>query len=280
MSIQLSCQKESVIDSELNSIPIDVSSFIKIDTTFLNGKISRLRLYKDDSDYTDIQFYQSDKKKSIHRVFNHQCHGKYLDWFENGKVKWEREYNNGNQIGLSKEFDEKGRLKQVNDNNKKEENSWTIFEYFNNSDQLKLKRSMSQYIEYYPNGNIKCQYDIQNEKQFMKLFSEDGKLAFKGIYNSKLNLTFDESEKLFTGLILTKFLSGKTSEQHEFRNGSSHNLVLTYHPTGNLKYKGKYINGKPIGIHTYQDDNGKMKSYDDYDKNVHKSWDENGELIK
>ena len=277
--IQVSCKKASVIDSELESMQVEMSTFKKIDTTYSNKKITGLKLFEDNSNYTNVEFYESGKKKFIHRVSNGQCHGKYIDWFENGKVQWERSYVNGNQIALSKHYDEKGRLKQVDDNNKDDKNSWTIFEYFDNN-QMKLKRSMNQYIEYYRNGNIKCQFDIENEKQFMKLYNEDAKLVFSGIYNSKLHMTFDKFGKPFTGKIKTKFLNGKISELKELKDGLSNNLTMTFHPTGNPKYKGKYNNGKPIGIHTYTDDNGKVKSYDDYDKNIHKNWDENGELIR
>jgi len=93
-------------------------------------------------------------------------------------------------------------------------------------------------------------------------------------------LTFDKSNKPFTGIIITKFIDGKISDRSEYKNGLTNNLSMTFHPTGNPKYKGKFIDGKPIGIHTYTDDNGIMKSYDDYDKNIHKKWDENGKLIQ
>lgn len=262
---------------ELESIPIKVTDFTHVDTTFVNQNITGLKLYQDNSNYTNIEFYESGKKKFVHPVSDGQCHGKYVDWFEDGKIKWERSYVKGNQIGLSKHYNEKGLVTQIDDNSKLGKDSWTIFEYFDNG-QIKMKRSMNQYVEYYPNSSIKCQWDINGEKQFMKLFNENGELVFKGIYNSNSNMTYDEFGKPYTGKIITKFENGNISEQQEIRNELSHSLTHTYHPNGISKYTGKFDNGKKLGIHIFRNDLGEIESYTDYDKNIHKQRNQKGTL--
>ena len=115
----ISCKKETIIDNEIKSIPINIVEFQNIDTTFEGGKIIGLKLYRTNQDYTEIAFYKSGKKKSIHRILNSQCHGNYFDWFEDGKIKWERSYINGNIVGYNNEYDEKGKITFESPNIKK-----------------------------------------------------------------------------------------------------------------------------------------------------------------
>ena len=88
-----SCDKRTIIDKEIESLEIKPTNFTSIDTIFYkNNNIKSLRLITTSTEYINVSFYKSGKKKSIGHVKNNQCHDKYIDWYENGKLKWTREY--------------------------------------------------------------------------------------------------------------------------------------------------------------------------------------------
>jgi len=269
----ISCKKETIIEREIKSIPINIVEFQNIDTTFESGKIIGLKLHRTNQEYIEIVFYKSGKKKSIHRILNGQCHGNYFDWFENGQVKWKRSYINGNIVGFNNEYDEKGRLKQ---SSTEKPNSWKTFTYHDNN-KLKCIRTDKSFTEFYSNGQIKCNYKIKDNNQFVQYNNQNGTLVFDGIYDSETN-TISNQFGNYTGKILTTFEDGKISNQEEFLNGYANNLQHTYYPDGQSKFIGSFNNGKRVGIQKYYYENGKLNYFDDYDNNIHKRWTETGEL--
>lgn len=271
----ISCKKDTVIDREIKSIPINIVEFQKIDTTFQDRKIVGLKLYRTDKDYTELAFYKSGKKKSIHRILNSQCHGNFFDWFEDGKIKWKRSYIKGNIIGENNVYNEKGMLLQ---SSTEKPISWKVFTYHNNN-VLKCRQSNNSYTEFYSNGKIKCNYNIEGNSEFVQYYNQNGSLVFNGKYDSKTNRISNKFGN-FTGKIITTFDDGKISNQEEFLNGLANNLQHTYYSDGNSKFIGSYKNGKRIGIQKYYYENGRIKYLDDYDNNIHKNWAVTGELEK
>lgn len=271
----ISCKKETIIDREIKSIPINIVEFQKIDTIFQGQKIIGLKLHQTDKNYTEIAFYESGKKKSIHRIFNGQCHGNFFDWFENGKIKWKRSYINGNIIGDNNEYDEKGNLKL---SSTEKPNSWKVFTYHNNN-KLKCRQTNSSYTEFYSNGKIKYNDNSKDKIEFIQYYNSDGTLVFNGKYDSKTRRMSNKFGN-FTGKILTTFGDGKISNQEEFLDGLANNLQHTYYSDGLSKFIGSYKNGKRIGIQKYYYENGRIRYLDDYENNIHKSWTETGELEK
>lgn len=271
----ISCKKDTVIDREIKSIPINIVEFQKIDTTFQSGKIVGLKLTRTNKDYTKIEFYGSGKKKSIHRIFDGQCHGDYFDWFENGKIKWKRSYINGNIIGYNNEYDEKGRL--ILSSTEKPV-SWKIYTYHKNN-KLKCRQTNNSFTEFYSNGEIKCNYNIKGNSQFVQYYNQNGTLVFNGKYDSKTHIISNKFGA-FTGKILTTFSDGTISNDEEFLNGRANNSQRTYYPDRHLKFIGSYKNGNRIGIHKHFYENGRIRNFNDYDNNIHKRWTETGELEK
>jgi len=109
-----SCKDKSLIDIALEDIGINVKSFRTIDTLFHNNKsIRRLRFTVAKGEYTDVYFYESGNKKTIHRNKNRQVHGKFSDWYENGNIKWSHEYKNGKQIGMNINYRSDGSIKII-----------------------------------------------------------------------------------------------------------------------------------------------------------------------
>jgi antitoxin component YwqK of YwqJK toxin-antitoxin module len=268
-----SCEKKTVIESELDSVGIKPETFKLIDTTFYkNKKVKCLRLVNSTTEYTDVFFYESGKKKSIKPVKNNQCHNKYIDWYENGAIKHEREYILGNQIGKNIEYRQNGNLKQLFDIEKKE--STTYWE--NGKPKFMFAENGSQYYYYY-NGNLIEKYDKTNKDEYLvKYYNENGEVKFSGKF--KLNILY-KNEKKYTGKIICYFNNGKISHFEEVLNGVPNGKFYGYYGNGIIKFESETKNEKEIYYKCYYE-NGKVNFIRDGIKNTFTQWDKNGKLIK
>ncbi len=268
-----SCEKKTVVESELDLIGIKPEIFKSIDTTlYENKKIKSLRFKKDKTEYINVSFYESGKKKSIGPVKNNQCHNKYIDWYENGKIKWLREYNYGNQIGKSIEYQENGNLKQQFDYEKKESTDY----WGNGKPKFKFVENGLQYY-YYSNGNFIEKYDkINKDDYFVKYYDENGEIKFSGKYKS--NILYKD-EKKCNGTIICHFKNGKISLFEEILNGIPNGKFYSYYGNGILKFESEVENGKEIYYKCYHE-NGKVDFIRDGIKKTFIQWDEKGKLIK
>ena len=192
------------IKNKLNPIQLGAIK-LGIDTTKnKKGIITKLRFHKSNNEYIDFSFYESGFKKSLKRVKNRQCEGKYFDWYENGKIQWKREYDKGHQIGLNITFHENGQKKQEY-NSKTEETTW----FFENGKPSELNSSKKR-IFFYDNGNkfeeFIHKFDSNNEIKnsgFVNIYNENGTKVFEGEYDNKFY--YKNGEK-FTGEIICYFL--------------------------------------------------------------------------
>lgn len=269
----ISCNQKTIIDKEIESLGIKPNNFNSVDTIlYPNNKIKSLRLIATKTEYIDISFYESGKKKSIGKVKNNQSQDKYIDWYENGKLKWIREYNNGNQIGKSIEYQENGNSKQQFDNDKNE-----ITTYWKNGrPKFKFVENGLQYY-YYSNGNIKEQYDkIKKDEYFLKYYNENGTIAFSG--ESKSNILHKNNKK-FNGKIICYFNNGKISHFEEVINGIPNGKFYSYYGNGILKFESESKKGKEIYYKCYYE-NGKVNFIQDGIKKTFIQWDDKGKLIK
>ncbi len=268
-----SCSKKTVIDNELETLKIKPSSFSLIDTTFYeNKKIKSLRLIVTNTEYVDVFFYESGKKKSIGPVKNSQCHDKYIDWYENGKLKWTREYSYGNQIGRSIEYQKNGNLEKTYDNDTKENTEY----WENGNPKMKFKEGGIQYF-YYANGNFLDKYDpIKEGGYFVKFFNENGENVFSGSYKS--NVLYKDNIK-YNGKIICFFNNGKISHYEEIINGITEGKFYGSYGNGILKFEGEYTNGKEVFYKCYFE-NGKVNFIRDRKNKTFTQWDEKGKLIK
>lgn len=267
-----SCNKKTIIDKEIESLEIKPTNFSSVDTVlYTSKKIKSLRLIVTKTEYLDVSFYESGKKKSIGHVKNSQCHDKYIDWYENGKIKWTREYNYGNQIGKSIEYQQNGNLKQQFDNEKKETTTY----WKNGKSKFKFAENCLQYYYYY-NGNPLEKHDkIKKDERFVKYFNENGKIAFSG--DEKSGLLYKDNIK-YNGKIICYFNNGKISHYEEFINGLSNGKSYGYYGNGILKFEGEFANGKTIFCKGYYE-NGKLSFIQEARNNKLTHWDEKGSII-
>ena len=109
-------------------------------------------------------------------------HGLHKEWHQNGNLKFEYQFVRGSREGLVQEFDSAGTLRKVS-------------QYSN--DQLD-----SFSLEYFPNGRIRCRFNLLNEEMFgqqecysvtgrlenLYLHTKDGLLVFQASFDSAGNL--------------------------------------------------------------------------------------------
>lgn len=264
-----SCNKKTVIDKEIESLEIKPSNFTNVDTVFYkNHNIKSLTLITTPTEYLNISFYNSGKKKSMGQVKNSQCHSTYIDWYENGKLKWTREYNYGNQIGKNIEYEKNGNLKQQFNNDTNE----SITYWKNGKPKLKFIENGLHYY-FYQNGNLKEKFDpIDKDEYFVKYYNENGEIKFSGKY--KHNLLYKDNKK-FDGKIICYFINGKTSHFEEVLNGIPVGKFYSYYGNGILKFESKVENGKELYYKQYYE-NGKIYFIRDAIKNTFAQWDEHG----
>lgn len=268
-----SCKEKTVIENELDSLKINLKNFIAIDTIFYKSKkVKSLRLYKEKSEYVNVNFYESGKKKSIGSVKDSQCHKEYIDWYENGKIKWLRQYDLGNQIGKNIEYLENGNLKQQFDN----ENNETIEYWKNGKPKFQFVENVSSSYHYF-NGNFLEKYTNKLKDECdVEYFNENRTLIFKGHYIKK---TLFKDNLKYNGTIICHFNNGKIALYQNVVNGIPNGKFYSCYGNGNLKYESEVENGKEIYYKAYYE-NGKVNFIRDGIKNTFTSWDENGKLIE
>lgn len=267
------CHKKSVIESELNDLGVNIKDFTRIDTTFYkNDKIKKLRFEKSKNEDIRIKFYPSGKKKSFVTIKNSQVHGELIDWYENGKIKWQRYYEYGNSIKKSTTYDENGNRATINNHT---DGSFTDF-YDN--DNPRLKRSDSVFIDYYLSGQTKSSFIKKADGTHnVNFFNENGTNVFSGNSDSKFILYKNGS--LFTGIITSEFLDGSISFNQNYTKGLPHGKCFSKYGNKNLEFELEFENGKEVGIHKRYFPNGKIQSIKNYNSNEYKKWDEKGNLV-
>ncbi len=267
-----SCEKKSIVEKEIETLKITKSEYINIDTTFYkDNKIESLRFISDSTEYLIISFYKSGKKKFYGKIKNNQCHDKYIDWYENGKYKWTREYIFGRQIGKSIEYQPNGKLKQINDNDNNE-----ITEYWKNGNPKYKSKENNYTYYYYSNGNYSEKFDnLGPNESTVEYFNENGNIIFKGEF--KKNILFKDKIP-YNGKIICYFNDGKISHYEEIINGIINGKFYVYYGNKNLKCEGEYNNGVEVFYKCYHE-NGKVNFIRDNKNKTFKAWDENGKLI-
>jgi len=273
MIILSSCvQKTKTSYQEIDN-DIFVENYISVDTSYFSDKsIKTLKYIKSDSEYVNIDFHESGDKKAIGTVKNGQVHGEYIDWFENGKIQWIRNYENGNQIGESKTYTNNGFLKKVYDNL---ENKVT---YYYPNGKPKETVSNNIYIDYYLNGVVKKSFLRKTDKETtIEYFNENEEIVFKG---KAVNDILYSNDSLFSGEIVCKFLNGEIAYSGKWLKGLSNGKMISKFGNGNLEFETDFINGKDIGVHIFYYENGKIKSSKNFKTGDFKQWDENGTLIE
>lgn len=174
-------------------------------------------------------------KESINRMDKNKLkQGVWKTFHENGKTKIESTYKNDLLNGYYKEYDNKGKLLNA-------------ILYINGvaqsfADELQVLNIKK---DFYSNGKIKKEgpFDINGKEHgTFKYYNETGEITF--------------SEQYFHGILLAKGMI----DEMERRQG----MWEEYYVDGQLKSKGKYIDGKKIDEWEYFFNNGKLEQKGSY----------------
>ena len=162
--------------------------------------------------------------------------GTWKDFYSDGKVKSEINFQNGKKTGYAKTFSETGSLanidKYVGDSIQKEAPEITT--------KLEVRN------EYYEDGSVKKTgtYLYGVAEGTHKEYSPEGKITGAKVYH--------EGNLIGEGLI--------------DEAGNKQGAWLEYHPDGKIKAKGNYINGVKTGEWVFYYPNGKVEQKGLYDK--------------
>ena len=158
------------------------------------------------------------------------------DYYENGQLKLERNYEDGKLHGLSKEYFENGQLKFIH--NQK------------NGEYHGLLKG------YYIDGKLKYEFNYKNDKKdgLCKDYYETGQLKFEGNYK----------EGNFHGLCKDYYETGQLKFECNYKEGKLHGLCKRFYETGQLEHEDNYKEGKPHGLCKGYYENGQLKLENNY----------------
>ncbi|HEY4797788.1 MAG TPA: hypothetical protein VII99_01815, partial [Bacteroidia bacterium] len=237
---------------------------IKMKTPFDKGKENGTA-FEYDSNGKIISIWEYNygvlvKQESINRMDkNGLKQGTWKEFFPNGKIKEETNYQSGKKTGYSKTFLESGSLnsvdKYVGDSLQKEAPELTT--------KLEVRN------EYYEDGSIKKTgtYLYGLAEGTHKEYSPEGKITGAKVYH--------EGNIIGEGLVdeagnqqgsWTEYHpNGKTKGKGKYENGIRVGEWIFYHANGKTEQKGTYNKkGKPEGLWQWYYDSGKLLREENY----------------
>lgn len=242
-----------------SDFPGQPSGVVKVeDEKFYNGNLRSETPYNDEGKIHGFkrEFYENGSVKSETEYENGESNGKYVQYYENGQLFEEGTYKNGYWNGAYKQYHQNGQLKILNhyDNGKRDGD----FERYNENGILISKFSYS---------NHKCDGDFE-------MFYPDGK---KMIYIEDVKVEFDPIEISECQERNAKFRSQRRSlasilfEKEEICiKEPTDGITTMYAPNGDIVKETSMKNGRKDGV---------WKEYKD-GKLIKEETFENGRLVQ
>lgn len=213
-----------------------------------DGQLAEAITYRNDkkNGYSSTYdfYYTSDSVKiyyltSRELYLNGQKEGMSYYYDTVGYLRFEYQYKNGVKSGRAREFN-------------KDSLAINLFNYYNGyrieSEKINRfnseKKKHGKWIEFYPNGNKKTEFNYFNG-------------ILHGIYRE-----YDLSEKM---IVERKYVNGEI-----FVPKPEDEIVLKaevkklYHENGKIQYEGAFLEDMPVGIHKEYDTNGKLTKVKEY----------------
>ena len=179
--------------------------------------------------------------------------GKWKDFYPDGKVMAEGQYNTNRRTGVWKFYNEDGKLEQTGPyNNGRPDGLWTW---------------------YYDDGTIlrEEEYVLGQRDGAFTEYAQGGEVITKGQYA--------EGEKNGEWI----FKSGNNNENGKYILGLRDGIWKSFYPDGKMRFKGNYIQGNPDGQQTYYFESGLPKEEQYYRMGIRqrtwKKYDEEGKTI-
>lgn len=187
---------------------------------------------------------------------NGQKTGAWREYYPNGKLKTEENYKNGQKFGISKTYNEKGKLVDIKDMLSDTAAANTdivlldLYKEYYKGGKIKLVGGLSNglrngiYREYDTLGNLTNGYIYENDT----LISE-GMILFDGTYQ---------------GFWKSYYPGGGLQSQGTYTSGVPSDLWVYYYSNGKKEQEGKYRNNKPFGTWNWYYPNGQLKRSETY----------------
>jgi antitoxin component YwqK of YwqJK toxin-antitoxin module len=224
---------------------------IKIEGNFLDG-YGKIREYYDNSNTI----------KSEKEIRNDILEGIEKEYYENGKVKSEINWDKTKHKGIKKETNEAGETKQFT------EIYWKMLTESNTNALFYESESPIPYTgiakSWYPNGQIKLEYGLKDGKYegTYKNYYENGNLFSVGITkNNGLDgeyVQYYENEQVALkenykngykdGEFTEYYINGQTKQEYTCKDGKIEGIYKIYYEDGNTQSETTYENGIKNGV--------------------------------
>lgn len=178
--------------------------------------------------------------------------GVWRDFFSNGEVKSETTYKNGKKDGLTKTFDEKGRLVDMR------RMKGDTAAYFG-EDIVMIKL----YKEYFPNGKIRLAGGDNNGKKsgIFREYDEKGNIVNGYIYEDDTLVSegLILADGTYEGDWIYYYKNGNKKATGSYNSGAKDGNWVYYYPNGKKEQQGNYKDNKLKGDWTWYYQNGAIK---------------------
>jgi antitoxin component YwqK of YwqJK toxin-antitoxin module len=176
-----------------------------------------------------VELFAGDRKEGVARIY-----------YPDGKLKQTIPYSEGKKDGLSREFDEEGKVIALLEYN----NDFLISrEKINTVDASGLRQG--KWLDFWPDGTVKTERNYRDD-------------MLHGYYKE-----YDEKAKLLVTLL---YDNGKVTGT-DIDNSTEIEIENRYNDDGKLIYSGPFKDGVPVGIHREYNEDGAVKNAHIYNDN-------------
>lgn len=180
---------------------------------------------------------------------NKKRHGVWRKHYDNGRIRYSGQFNNGKEIGVFKFYENATAFHPTIIKEFSKLSDTATVSFYDMYGKLKSKGKMigkkreNKWIYYFPNGRILSEENYKDGKLngVLKNFYPNGKTTLEAEYKNGLKNGYS---KIYTedGILIEdlNYLNGKLEGQGKY-----------YDLKGNLKEKGIYKNGKRFGKWEY-----------------------------
>lgn len=230
---------------------------IKRESFFVDGKESGIALeYGEDGIIVSEEEYLNGYLRSIEKFnqFDEEGNktGKWRSYHDNGVLKSEISYKAGLMDGTAKQFDEDGKLTDINqmDNGNVASDPGGVV-------------MIDLYKEYHDNGKVKLVGGFKNglKSGIFREYDRDGELVNGFVYvnDTLVSEGMVEAGGVFVGEWTTYYRSGTPKSTGSFNQGKKDGKWVFYYKNGKKEQSGQFKENVVTGSWTWYYENGQIK---------------------
>jgi len=202
------------------------------------------------------EYFDNGQLKSETGYFEGEKHGLYKVWFENGQLKKQGKYQNDNSYGRFAEWFENGQLKEQGEykdgqyfmTNRWSSNGGQLVKDGNGSWVGRNTEGLEVWKKLYTDGLLSKEWNYEYE------YFGNGELMSSKRYNNGVN----------DGLFATWHESGQKRSEGYWEDGKKVGKWSSWHSNGQVDSEGFYINDRKDGLWVSYDETGTKVSEDVY----------------